>query len=237
MKITGMELVGVRVNQWLDWVFVLVDTDAGIRGLGELAPGGKTPDCLAALRDLGASLVGRDPRQIEPFVHERTRDQPERAHRLALSAVEQALWDILGKSLGVPVYRLLGGACREEIRLYANINRVSRRPEERTPEFFARNAVAAVAEGFDAVKLAPFDGMPGEIDRARDVAPGIAATEAVRKAVGPGVDLLIDCHSHFTVAGALDVADALRDLDLFWFEQPTPESDLAGLRRIKEQSG
>ena len=237
MKITGIEVVGVRVNQWLEWVFVQVDTDAGIRGLGELAPGGNTPDCLIALRDLEVRLAGRDPRQIERFVHECARDESAHAQRLALSAVEQALWDILGKSLGVPVFRLLGGACREEIRLYANINRVSRRPEERTPAFFARNAAAAVAEGFDAVKLAPFDGMPREIDRARDVAPGIAAMEAVRQAIGPDVDLLIDCHSHFTVAGALDVADALRDLDLYWFEQPTPESDLEGLLRIKEQSG
>ncbi len=237
MKITGIEAEVVHVNQWLDWVFVHVHTDAGLSGLGELKPWGKIPSSLAALRQLEEKLTGRDPRHIAQIVHECTRGELERERIFALSAVEQALWDILGKSLGVPVYTLLGGACREEIRLYANINRISRIQEERTPEWFAHNAARAVEAGFDAIKLAPFDGMPAHIDRARDAAPGIACMQAVRQAIGPDVDLLLDCHSHFTVRGALEVADALRDLDLFWFEQPTPEADLEGFIQVKEQCG
>ena len=237
MKITHIGLDAVHVNQWLNWAFVHVHTDEGIRGLGEIKPLGKGADTLAALRQLEEKLKGRDPRHIEQIVYDFTQAPPERAHIFALSAVEQALWDILGKSLGAPIHALLGGACREEIRLYANINRISRIAEERTPEWFADNAAAAVAAGFDAVKLAPFDGLPAHIDRAADAATGIACMQAVRQAIGPEVDLLVDCHSRFTVRGALELADALRDLNLFWFEQPTPETDLDACIEVKEQCG
>lgn len=237
MIITGMDVDVLRVTPWAEWVFVHVYTDEGIRGLGEMHPGGRQFGALEALRQMEEALKGRDPRQIERIVHEFSRDEPSLRQITALCAVEQALWDILGKSLGAPVYTFLGGTSREEIRLYANINRISRIPEERTPEWFAHNAARAVAEGFDAVKLAPFDGMPMGIDRARDAASGIACMEAVREMIGPEVDLLIDCHSHFTVNGALEMADALRDLDLFWFEQPVPEDDLDACIRVKEACG
>ena len=237
MKITGFGVDVVRVNQWVDWVFVHVHTDEGIQGLGEMNPGGGKGGGIAALRQLEEGLKGRDPQQIEQIVYEFASRGPTSEQIYAFSAVEQALWDILGKSVGAPIYTLLGGACREEIRLYANINRISRIPEERTPEWFARNAAAAVAEGFDAVKLAPFDGMSREIDRAGDAEEGIACMRAVREAIGPEVDLLIDCHSHFTVKGALEVADVLRELDLFWFEQPTPEADMDGFVQVKQQCG
>ena len=237
MKITEIKLDAVHVNQWLNWAFVHVHTDEGIRGLGEIKPPSKNADTLVALRQLERELKGRDPRHIEQIVHDCTRNNPDRPRIFALSAVEQALWDILGKSLNAPVHALLGGACRDEIRLYANINRISRIAEERTPEWFAHNAAAAVTAGFDAVKLAPFDGLPAHIDRAADAAAGIACMQAVRQAIGPEVDLLIDCHSRFTVRGALELADALRDLDLFWFEQPTPETDLDACIEVKEQCG
>ena len=237
MKITGIEVDAVQVTPWAQWIFVQVDTDAGIRGLGEMSQGGKQSGALEKLRHLEEALRGRDPRHIEQIVYDFTRGNPTAAQLTALCAVEQALWDILGKSLDAPVHVLLGGACREHIRLYANINRISRIPEERTPDWFARNAAAAVAAGFDAVKLAPFDGLPRGVDRARDAAQGIACMQAVRQAIGPQVDLLVDCHSHFTIKGALELADALRDLDLFWFEQPVPETDLEACIQVKKTCG
>lgn len=233
MKITGFDLDAVHVNHRGDWVFVHVNTDAGLRGIGELLAGKNYGGRVAALREMEKALVGRDPRRIAQVVHEFSQGRPGRDRVCALSAVEQALWDILGKSLGVPVHALLGGACREEVRLYANINRAT---VDRTPEGFARNAAAAVAEGFDAVKLAPFDGMP-MMDSAQEAEPGIACMRAVREAIGPDVDLMIDCHSHLTVKGSLEVADALRDLNLFWFEEPTPESDVEACLEVKRRCG
>lgn len=234
MKITGFDIDAVHVNHRGDWVFVHVNTDAGVRGIGELLAGKNYAGRVAAVRELEGALTGWDPRRIAQIVHEFSRGEPGRDRVCALSAVEQALWDILGKSLGAPVHALLGGACRQEVRLYANINRAT---VDRTPEGFARNAAAAVAEGFDAVKLAPFDGMPMGMDSAKEAGPGIACMRAVREAIGPDADLMIDCHSHLTVQGALEVADALRDLGLFWYEQPTPESDVAACLEVKRRCG
>ncbi len=233
MKIVGIELDAVHVNHRGDWVFVHVLTDAGIRGVGEMRSGKHYAAQLAALRALSEDAKGRDPRKIEALVSRYTRTERTKAELYALSAFEQALWDILGKSLNAPVHALLGGACRDEIRVYANINRAT---TDRSPKGFAKNAAAAVAEGFDAVKLAPFDGLP-VTDRADDAAKGIACMRAVREAIGPDVDLLVDCHNRFTVRGALEVADALRPLDLFWFEQPTAEKSLENCLAVKEQCG
>ncbi len=232
MKITGVELDAVHVNHRGDWIFVHVLTDEGLRGLGELRAGRNYEDGVAAVRELADQIKGRDPRQIEQLVA--AFKSPNQNRICALSAIEQALWDILGKVLDAPVYTLLGGRCREEIRLYANINRAT---IDRTPQGFAKNAAAAVEQGFDAVKLAPFDGLPRAVDSAREAQQGITCMRAVRDAIGPDIDLLVDCHSHFTVKGALEVADAMRNLNLFWFEQPTPESDMAGCVAVKEQCG
>ena len=237
MQISGFELDRVRVTPWADWFFVHVHTDEGLSGLGEMTPGASIDGTIDALRRLEAELRGQDPGGIESIVHRFGRPDSSRDQIAALSALEQALWDLLGKRLGAPVHVLLGGPCREEIPLYANINRISRIPEERTPDWFAQNAAAAVAAGFDTVKLAPFDGLPNGIDRAAEAEVGIDCLRAVREAVGPDQGLMVDCHSHFSEKGALDLAAALKELDLYWFEQPTPEDDLEVCLRVKEQCG
>ena len=231
MKVTEIKFDAVHVNHRGDWIFVHVLTDEGIQGLGELRAGKNYGNRVAAVRALGEDLKGKDPRNIERIVAGYTQGGRSWDEVCALSAVEQALWDLLGKSLGVPVHTLLGGRCRDEIRLYANINRAT---TDRTPEGFAKNASAAIADGFDAVKLAPFDGLP-VVDSAKEAEVGIACMRAVREAIGPDADLLVDCHSRFTAKGALEVADELRDLNLFWFEQPTSEKSLQNCLEVKEK--
>ena len=232
MKITGIDLVGVRVNHLGDWVFVHVNTDAGLRGLGELRAGRNYAGRIRDVRELAEWLRGLDPRRIREFSDTFTRDARNRDTVSAVSALEQALWDLLGKALDVPVSTLLGGPVREEVRLYANINRAS---TDRSPENFALLADGAVSEGFDAVKLAPFDGMPRNMDSAAEAGPGIARVRAVRQAIGPHVDLLVDCHSHFTVNGALETAKALQELDLFWYEQPVSEDSLDAVVEVNRR--
>jgi galactonate dehydratase len=234
MRITGIQLDAVHVNHRGDWIFLQVDTDEDLHGIGELRAGRDYDGRLKAIRRLERSLIGRDPRRIHALLHELTPVPPTRDMLCALSAVDMALWDLLGKALGAPVYQLLGGSCHNAIRLYANINRAT---TQRTPDGFAANAVAAVAEGFGAIKLAPFDQMPRAMDSASEAAAGIECMEAVRQAIGPHVELLIDCHSHLTPQGALEVAKALRPLDLFWFEQPVPETDLAVCAQVRRQCG
>jgi galactonate dehydratase len=234
MKITGHSMDAVHVNHRGDWVFITIETDAGLTGIGEMRAGKNYEPQLKAARGMLDALKGRDPREIGQIyrdLHEGARD---RADGFAISGIEPALWDILGKSLDAPVYRLLGGSNEAEIRLYANINRAT---TERTPEGFAAKAAEAVRQGFDAVKLAPFDGLPGNVDSASEAGNGIECMEAVREAIGPDTDLLIDCHSRFTVNGAIEVADVLRPLNLYWFEQPTPETDRAACLEAKARCG
>ncbi len=231
MKITGLKTRSVHVNHRGDWTFLSVHTDEGLTGLGEVNPWGAKAGSVAFLQEVEPRLINRDPGEIECLLAELRPVPSNRSGVMALSALDQALWDIKGKALGVPVADVIGGRCREEIRLYANINRAT---TDRTPAGFARNAAAAVADGFDAVKLAPFDGMPGRMDRASEAREGIACMEAVRAAIGPDIGLLIDCHSHFTARGGCEVFDALRDLDLYWYEEPVPDEDHEGYRIIRD---
>ena len=234
MKITGHKIDAVHVNHRGDWLFISVETDAGITGIGEMRAGKNYEPQVFAARKMLSAIEGRDPREVESIYHDLHKAANGRADGFAISGIEPALWDILGKSLDAPVFRLLGGSNAASIRLYANINRAT---TDRSPQGFAANAAAAISEGFDAVKLAPFDHLPKDVDRASDASDGIACMEAVREAIGPDADLLIDCHSHFTVNGSLEVADALRPLNLFWFEQPTPESNRAACLEVKAKCG
>jgi galactonate dehydratase len=230
MKITGHRIDAVHVNHRGDWVFITIQTDRGITGVGEMRAGKNYGCQIAAARKMLDSLVGRDPRQIEAIYSDLRSLAADRADGFAISGIEPALWDILGKSLDAPVWRLLGGSNANPIRLYANINRAT---TDRTPAGFASNAAKAVSEGYNAVKLAPFDHLPREVDSVQEAMDGIACVEAVREAIGSEADLLIDCHNHFSVKGSLEVADALRPLNIYWFEQPTPESNQEACLKVK----
>lgn len=237
MRITGMDVYAVHVNHRGDWLFVVLRTDSGLTGLGEASHAGPNADAR-----MPALLLER----CFPVLHERDAQQPapliadlwplavDRAGATAVSGCEQALWDLAGKAAGVPASRLLGAAHPRPLPLYANINRAT---IERSPGGFATTAGAAAAEGFDAVKLAPFDGMaPGAAGTpggAALVAHGLACVAAVRQELPPDVEVLVDCHSRFDVATAIGVAQRLRDLGVTWFEEPVPTRDLAALRQVR----
>lgn len=234
MKITGIDLHTVPVNDRVSWTFVLVNTDEGICGLGELNPSGLQRGCGPILERMADTLIGKDPCLVEALVQSLNPQELDYAGVLSLSALDQALWDLLGKVLSVPLYQILGGRCHEDIHVYANINRAT---VDRTPRGFAENAEKAVSQGFDAIKLAPFDGLNSGLEDTDDAKQGLTCMREVRQAIGPDVKLLIDCHSHFTVRGALRVADALRELDLYWFEEPIPFGNIEGYRQIRQQIG
>jgi galactonate dehydratase len=221
MKIVDIEPVIVHVTERGDWVFVRVHTDAGIVGLGEASHSLNDAVLLATLKIYRDRLVGRSPLAIAEIWRGLSRADGGRTAHTALSAIEQALWDILGQHLGVPIHALFGGAVRDRIRLYANVNRHVR---DRSPEGFARAARQAVGEGFTAVKLAPFDEV-----RARDhvrTGPeaawqtGVERVAAVREAVGAAVDVMVDCHGRFDPSEAVAVGRALAPYDLMWYEEP-----------------
>jgi galactonate dehydratase len=241
MRITGLELVRVAVNRRGDWLFVRLTTDEGLSGLGEASHGGFGPrrDAIVATileEQCRPLLLGADPRAplaaLAPL--QALKSGQGLVHATALSACEQALWDLAGQAAGVSVSRLFGGPFRERVPLYANINRAT---DERTPEGFARHAAAAMAEGFQAVKLAPFDGMDRrrlrDPDQRARLHHGLACIAAVRDAIGTGVDCYVDCHSNFDLPIALEVAAELRRLGVWWFEEPVPTDDLDALRALR----
>jgi galactonate dehydratase len=242
VKIIGLTTTSVHVNRRGDWLFVHLQTDEGLQGLGEASHGGGVGGDGRVRRLLEEHcrplLVGRDPQAVVAGIAALQPLAQGRPGATAVSACEQALWDLAGKALGTPVHRLFGGPVRTRIPLYANINRAT---AERTPAAFAANAAAAAAEGFRAVKCAPFDGLPRERlyqpDGQEFLRRGLACVAAVRQAIGPELTLLVDCHSRFDLATARSVARELLALGVTWLEEPVPTDDLPALRQVAASLG
>lgn len=233
LKITRIEPIIINVNHRGDWVFVQVQTDAGLVGLGEASHSGNDRLLLAILQQFDEQLAGQDPCQIQAIWNRLHRLHAGRVAQTALSGLEQALWDLLGQRLGVPIYTLLGGKLRDRLRLYANINR---HVTNRSPEGFAQAARQAVEAGFTAIKLAPFDELrqPDHIRTGPKAAwrPGVARVKAVRAAIGEEIELAVDCHQRMELSEALLVAEALADCNLFWYEEPVSHTQPAQLARL-----
>ncbi len=234
ITVTDLEIFRVRVNRLGNWVIARLRTSAGLTGLGDASHSGRDDPSAAKLAEYAGWMRGRSIYDIEWL---RKRVHPEvaahgRAASCALSAIEQALYDVQGQAAGVPTYQLFGGKLRDAVRNYANINRST---ERREPDAFAKMAASAVEAGFDAVKLAPFDGMPANGSAAEIEAHtrlGVDCARAVREVLGARRDLLIDAHSHFDRARGMDLLKRMEPLDLFWLEEVArPFADLAAINQ------
>ncbi|WP_018184626.1 mandelate racemase/muconate lactonizing enzyme family protein [Kaistia granuli] len=218
MKITEIETFAVGAG-WKNWLFVRVHTDAGITGLGEGTLNGFIRTTEAAIRELEHFVIGADPRRVTALAKKMLDSvslDGGHIHRTAIAAIEVACWDILGKSLGVPVHQLLGGRVRDSVLGYAN----GWYRAERTPEAFLEAAKAVIARGFKAMKLDPFGTAQGFIsDPELDLAEQILT--ALREGLPPHTLLLIDVHARFTEAEAIRAANRLAHLNLYWWEEPT----------------
>jgi galactonate dehydratase len=246
LRVTGIELLPVRATERTVWLIVRLRTDEGVTGLGEASDAfgfANTTKQDAArmeseLRRFFGLIEGKSPLALGAY-----RQQAERlvmqgglVSATAYSAIEQALWDLTGKSLDVPTYTLFGGKVRDSLQVYANVNRATK---PRRPAGFAAAALAPVGEGFRAVKAAPFDGFPSPGSPAAAietaVEAGIASVAAMRDAVGPDVELMVDCHSFFDVALAERVAHRLEPYRLAWYEEPVPPEKVEETREIRRR--
>ncbi len=232
MHITSLGTTVVNAGR-RNWVFVRIETDQpGLVGWGEASLEVKTRGVLGAIEDFAPLIVGEDPHRIEHLWQVLYRQQFFRGGAVEMSAVsgiDQALWDIKGKDLGVPVWQLLGGAVREKVRFYDHLGGGA--PEatygQMEPALVAELAQRSVADGFDAIKvLAVPRSRPLESNaRVREAA---AAMAAIREAVGPDVQIMVDLHGRTTAAMAIRYGQALAEHDPWFLEEPVPPEDVDG---------
>jgi galactonate dehydratase len=233
MKIAAIETY-IAGNPWKNWLFAKVITDEGLYGIGEGTVNyfGRTVE--AAVHELKPLILGMDPFQVETISQKLIRDvytEGGQVHMCAVAAIEIALWDIIGKATNQPVYNLWGGRCHEKLRAYAN--GWYRGP--RTPKSFGQKAKAVAARGYTALKFDPFGDnwrvLPRyEFDLSLDI------IRAVRDAVGPQVDILIEGHCRFNVSTALEFARAMADQRPMWFEEPVAHTNIAAMVEVARHS-
>ncbi len=234
MRISGVGFHGLNVTPKTNWCFLEVRTEDGLTGLGECTLANHEPLLEAEAARLAARVTGEDPRDRNRLARFLPHAPGGLVAATVLSAFEAALLDIAGLRAGEPLHRVLGGALRDPVPLYANVNRGA---SPRTPAGFAAAAGRAVAEGFRAVKLAPFEPLiweEGATEASRAAyAEGLARVAAVREAIGPGLDLMVDAHWRFSPGGAAALIRDLAPFGLFWLECPIAEANHAEIRRLR----
>ncbi len=210
---------------------VRVRTDDGLEGIGEGTINYRVRAIHGAVQDFAMYLVGKDPSQIERHWQALYRNSFFRGGPIqmtALSAIEQALWDIRGKALGVPVWDLLGGAARDRIAVYTHGG-------GRTPQAAAERCLQLVEEGHRGIKL----GVPGSVEPVLDeraVRATVAVVRAVREAVGPDVKLMVDCHAKPTPPVAIRLGNELAPYHLLFLEEPIPPENIDALATVARSS-
>jgi galactonate dehydratase len=230
MRVTSIETLPAPMG-YRDFLVCRVHTDEGITGIGEPYPVGPNDAVAAVIADFATWLQGRDPRDITGIwqhLYAHSRFPGGSVVNAAISGIEHALWDISGKAAGLPVYRLLGGACRRRVRVYQSCGGA-------TPEACAESALRLVQTyGYTALKMSPHppgaEGMPWPA-----VVRGAAARlEAVRLAVGPDVEIGLDPHARiFEPIRAQQMAEALKPYNPFFFEEPLRPENIDALAAFK----
>jgi galactonate dehydratase len=267
MKITGIEtfVVSNGFTPPRPWHFCAIRTDAGLTGWSEFGSDGITHGLVGLVEDLGRHLIGKDPAAVEKHyldLYRLVRQAPYGATQQAIAGLELALWDLAGKALGVPVWRLAGGPHRQRQRVYwshlatyraANWKLLGTKPL-RTLADLADSAREAPARGYTAFKtnivwpgdparamgpgrLGPHD----QVATREAIAQAVAQIAAMREAVGPDVDICLDVNYNFKPGEAIRLARELEPYRLFWLEidsqEPRALAQLRAAVRIPICSG
>jgi galactonate dehydratase len=228
MRITDLKTFVVG-NPWKNWVFVKLYTDEGLVGLGEATGGLATKPNLGDVEELRRHVIGEEPRHPERLWYKMHKARYF-GTTIGMSAIEQACWDILARSLNVPAWQLFGSKHHQQLRVYGN----GWYKVDRQPALVAERAAAMAAKGYTALKFDPFGGAYQQITReSEDLS--IEIVRAVREAVGPKVDLLIEAHDRFTVTHAVRIGRRLEEFDPMWLETPVRSYDLAGHIEVARQ--
>ena len=233
MKITQVETHAAPLTG-RDSLIVRVHTDEGLVGLGEAYPVGPNEAVAATIRDFQSWIAGRDPRDVNGIwyhLYAHSRFPGGSVVNAAISGIEHALWDIAGKAAGVPVYRLLGGKCRDRIRVYQSCGGA-------TPAAIAAHARQLVDQyGYTALKMSPQPPNSEQLPWAAVVRQAGERLAAVREAVGPDVDIGLDPHARiFEPMRALEMAAAVQPYRPFFFEEPLRPENIDALAWLAQKS-
>jgi galactonate dehydratase len=257
VRIVAADIYDIDLHPWKPPIILRMITDEGIDGLGEfpLAYGAGRQAAIGMLQELiERYLLGTDPTRIEATWHalfRRTFWAQGGGPVIygGMSTIDEALWDIKGKALGCPVYELLGGKVHDSLRAYANgwysgewAPEGGRLPE--TPEDYGELALKVVELGYDALKFNPFTTPRGDVrsrgaSHERILEPwradlGYARVKAVREAVGPEVDIMVECHGWFGTASAIEMGRRLVDLAPYFYEEPVDATNVACMKKVSE---
>ena len=238
MKITGLKtniFSSEHRNAKRNWLVVRLTTDEGIEGIGEASMLAYDPLVAQLLEEFVESyLVGKDPLHHELHWTRMYHDYSGRGGRMfstALSGLDLAIWDLKGKALGVPVYELLGGPFRDQIRVYAN----GWYTNPGTPEQNAEEAKAVVAKGYTAMKFDPFGQHNYYTLSSSEAQLAVDRVAAVREAVGPNVDILVEVHAKFNVSTAVQIGKRLEEYRPFWFEEPVSYENVSEMAQVRNR--
>ena len=227
----GMKIRSVETILTGGEVYVKIETDAGIIGYGDATNNFLPYGAEGTIKDLVPYLIGEDPERIEYLWQSCFRRRFMRggpATGTAISGIDQALWDIKGKAYGVPVYQLLGGLARTRVRVYGHV-------DGNTAELAARQARDRAAKGITAIRFRAFHSYDAQNihDHKLAVAQQIEYLAAIREAVGPGVDLILECHGRYDPQWAVDLAKRAEPYHPFLIEDPIRHENPEALAQVR----
>ena len=236
MQITDIKTFLVHPGKAKNLCFVKIETDEGIYGWGECyTQSDRDVQITAHVDQLRRYLIGRDPTNIKHFTQMAFDDFAGRRGSMdyycAISGLEHAMWDIAGKAYGAPVHKLIGGACRDKIRVYAN----GWSGGNPTPDSLAERASEVIEAGFTALK---FDPIPGRWRTyvSKDVEDAaVENVRAVREAVGPDVDILVEMHRRLAPMHAVRIAHEIEQYRPFWYEEPILAENIPALASVRQK--
>ena len=238
MKITGIKtniFSSRHSNAKRNWLIVRIQTDEGIEGIGESSMLSSDPIVEAVIQEWSENyLVGKDPLAGQVHwtrLHQDNLGRGGRLYSTVLSGIDIALWDLKGKILGVPVYQLLGGPFRDKLRVYAN----GWYTNPASPEVIAEEAKNVVDMGYTAMKFDPFGKIAYTTISPEEAQLSVDRVAAVREAVGPDVDILIEVHARFNVYTAVDLAKRMEQYRPFWYEEPVSQENTNEMRQVRDR--
>ncbi len=233
MKISDVKIYTLDAFR-TNWAFVKVETDEGLYGWGEASLGTNENALEGMIEDLKRHCIGRNPLEIEKFMFEVYRDMYWKGGPVltsAMSGIEIALWDIMGKFFNTPTYTFFGGKMRDKVKMYANAWFIG----ARTPEEFAKKAKNTIGLGIKALKWDPFGAAHMTISN-EQMEKTVNIVGAVREAVGNKVDLLIECHGRFNPTTAIQISKELEQFKPMLMEEPCVPDNMASTAYVRAHS-